>query len=63
MSHAKDTPKSAVWIQHRVKPEVKAWIAQQAQDQERSQGWIANRILEDAYARAGGEPARPEGTM
>lgn len=63
MSHAKDTPKSAVWIQHRVKPEVKAWIAREAQAQERSQGWIANRILEDAYARAGKAAAHPEGAM
>ncbi len=39
-------------IQHKVKPEVKAWISQLAKEQERSQGWIANRILEEAYTKA-----------
>lgn len=39
-------------IQHKVKPEIKRWIESQAKDQERSQGWIANKILEEAYAKA-----------
>jgi hypothetical protein len=39
-------------IQHKIKPEVKQWIEQQAKEQERPQGWIANKILEEAYARA-----------
>lgn len=41
-------------IQHKVKPEVKQWIEQQAKEQERPQGWIANKILEDAFKRAKG---------
>lgn len=39
-------------IQHKVRPEVKRWIEDQAKAQERSQGWIANKLLEDGYARA-----------
>ncbi|WP_028605529.1 hypothetical protein [Ottowia thiooxydans] len=39
-------------IQHRIRAEIKQWIEQEAKAQERSQGWIANKILEDAYARA-----------
>lgn len=39
-------------IQHKVKPEIKRWIEKLAKEQERSQGWIANKILEDAYAKA-----------
>jgi hypothetical protein len=35
-----------------VRPELKAWIAQMAKEQERSQGWITNRLLEEAFARA-----------
>ncbi|MFC4925000.1 hypothetical protein [Delftia deserti] len=62
MSRTEDTPKSGGWIQHKVRPEVKAWIVQQAADQERSQGWIANRILEDAYARSISQPAKGAAT-
>lgn len=43
-------------IQHKVKPEVKRWIEAQAREQERSQGWIANKLLEDAYAKAQQQP-------
>lgn len=39
-------------IQHKLRPEVKQWIERQAKEQERSQGWIANKIMEDAYTRA-----------
>lgn len=38
-------------IQHKVRPEVKRWIESQAKEQERSQAWILNRIVEDAYER------------
>lgn len=58
MSHTEDTAKSGGWIQHKVRPEVKAWIVQQAAANERSQGWIANRILEDAYTRAVAQASR-----
>lgn len=40
------------FIQHKVRPEVKRWIEDQAKAQERSQGWIANKLLEEAYTRA-----------
>lgn len=39
-------------IQHRVRPEVKQWIEREAKAQERSQGWITNRILEEAFSRS-----------
>lgn len=39
-------------IQHKLRPEVKQWIERQAKEQERSQGWIANKIMEDAFAKA-----------
>lgn len=39
-------------IQHKVRPEIKRWIESQAKEQERSQGWIANKLLEDAYAKS-----------
>ena len=39
-------------IQHKVKPEIKRWIESQAKEQERSQGWIANKLLEEAYAKS-----------
>lgn len=52
MSTTEDTAKSRGWIQHKVRPELKAWIAQMAKEQERSQGWITNRLLEEAFARA-----------
>lgn len=39
-------------IQHKVRPEVKRWIESQAKEQERSQGWIANKLLEEAYAKS-----------
>lgn len=39
-------------IQHKVRPEIKRWIESQAKEQERSQGWIANKLLEEAYAKS-----------
>lgn len=42
----------ACLIQHKVRPELKQWIEEQAKAQERSQGWIANKMLEESYARA-----------
>lgn len=39
-------------IQHKVRPEVKRWIESQAKEQERSQAWVLNRIVEDAYERS-----------
>lgn len=48
----KKTDVPAMLIQHKVKPEIKRWIEDQAKAQERSQGWIANKILSDAYTKA-----------
>jgi len=39
-------------IQHQLRPEVHAWIKEEAQKQERSQRWFVNKLVEDAYARA-----------
>lgn len=39
-------------IQHHLRPEVHAWIKEEARKQERSQRWFINRLVEDAYARA-----------
>lgn len=39
-------------IQHKVRAELKRWIEDQAKAQERSQGWIANKMLEESFARA-----------
>ena len=39
-------------IQHKVRPEVKRWIELQAKEQERSQAWVLNRIVEDAFAKS-----------
>ncbi|MFY3681796.1 hypothetical protein ACOTD7_19305 [Achromobacter xylosoxidans] len=36
-------------IQHKLRPEVKKWIEATAKEQERSQAWILNRIVEEAY--------------
>lgn len=40
------------WLQHKVRPEVKAWIEEEAKAQERSQTWFVNKLVEDAYSRA-----------
>ena len=40
------------WLQHKVRPEVKAWIEKEAKAQDRSQAWFINKLVEDAYARA-----------
>lgn len=45
-------------LQHKVRPEVKAWIEQEAKAQERSQAWLLNKIIEDAFSRA----HQPQGT-
>lgn len=45
-------------IQHRVRPEVKAWIEREARRLDRSQSWFVNRLVEDAFARA--QPAAKE---
>lgn len=47
-----DTLKKPGWLQHKVRPEVKAWIEQEAKAQERSQTWFVNKLVEDAYSRA-----------
>ncbi|WP_183043445.1 hypothetical protein [Alicycliphilus denitrificans] len=39
-------------IQHQLRPEVHAWIKEEARKQERSQRWFVNKLVEDAYARA-----------
>jgi hypothetical protein len=39
-------------IQHKLRPEIKQWIEEQAKGQERSQAWVVNKIVEDAYTRA-----------
>lgn len=39
-------------IQHKVRPEIKQWIEAQAREQERSQAWFVNKLVEDAFARA-----------
>lgn len=39
-------------IQHKVRPEVKKWIEAQAEKLDRSQAWVLNRIVEDAFRRA-----------
>lgn len=49
MDNAKE---KAGWLQHRVRPEVKAWIEKEAKAIERSQTWFVNKLVEDAYARA-----------
>lgn len=43
-------------IQHKVRPEIKAWIEKEAKAQERSQTWFVNKLVEDAYARAQQQP-------
>jgi hypothetical protein len=39
-------------IQHQLRPEVHAWIKEEARKQERSQRWLVNKLIEDAYARS-----------
>lgn len=39
-------------IQHQLRPEVHAWIKEEARKQERSQRWFVNKLVEDAYTRA-----------
>lgn len=43
-------------IQHQLRPEVHAWIKEEARKLERSQRWFVNKLVEDAYARA--QPAQ-----
>lgn len=38
-------------IQHQLRPEVHAWIKEEARKLERSQRWYANKLMEDAFAR------------
>ena len=45
----KDKP---LFIQHKVRKEVKEWIEREAKAIERSQTWFVNKLVEDAYARA-----------
>lgn len=47
----------AHYLQHKVRREVKDWIEQEAKAQERSQTWVINKLVEDAFARA-----KPAGT-
>lgn len=44
------------WVQHKVRPEVKAWIEREANALERSQTWFVNKLVEDAYARSVQQP-------
>lgn len=44
------------WLQHKVRPEVKAWIEREAKAQDRSQSWFVNKLVEDAFARAQRQP-------
>lgn len=39
-------------IQHQLRPEVHAWIKDEARKIERSQRWFANKLIEEAYSRA-----------
>ena len=52
----KETMKPGL-IQHKVRPEIKQWIEQQAKTQERSQAWFVSKIVEDAFTRAKGAQA------
>lgn len=45
-------------IQISVSPEVKRWIEQQAKADDRSQAWLINKILEDAYTGKNTQKAR-----
>ena len=56
MSEDKGKP---AYLQHKVRPEVKAWIEREAKAIERSQTWFINRLIEDAYARA----QQPQGVV
>lgn len=47
-------------IQHQLRPEVHAWIKEEARKQERSQRWLVNKLIEDAYARSQ-QQAQPKG--
>lgn len=47
-----NVPQKHGWLQHKVRPEVKAWIEREAKALERSQTWFINKLVEDAYARA-----------
>ena len=47
-----DVKEKTCWLQHKVRPEVKAWIEREAKAVERSQTWFINRLVEDAYVRA-----------
>jgi hypothetical protein len=38
-------------VQHKLRPEVKRWLEQYAREQERSQKWVLNKIVEDAFAK------------
>lgn len=47
------------YLQHKVRQEVKDWIEQEAKAQDRSQTWVINKLVEDAFARA--KPASAAG--
>ena len=47
-------------IQHQVRPEVHQWIKEEARKLERSQRWFVNKLVEDAYARAGQTQGAPQ---
>lgn len=44
------------YLQHKLRPVVKEWIEKEAKAQERSQAWVLNKLVEDAYARAQPQP-------
>lgn len=50
------------FVQIKPRPEVKAWIDSEAEQQERSRIWIVTKIVEDAFTRAK-QAAQPEGAQ
>lgn len=54
-------PQKPALIQHQLRPEVHAWVKEEARKQDRSQRWFVNKLMEDAYARSQQQPqgARP----
>jgi len=40
------------FVQIKPRPEVKAWIDREAEQQERSRIWVVTKIVEDAFARS-----------
>lgn len=38
------------YLQHKIRPEVKRWLESESARLERSQAWVLNKIVEDAYS-------------